>query len=1358
MKYSPLSRWFTVLNLALLTTASLTAQSTWSGATNNSWAIDTNWSGGIPSITSGNPSSVIFGSGNANTLTLDGTYYLNSLKIGGISYNYGTNKKIFANNGTLVFQTNPAGGVAALEFTSSDTTAVTDTTRDFGIASNLQLDSDLKLTFNANGSGTIGGVNHYRRVYLDGLISGDGDLTIYGNSSSITRTIAFTQHNTFTGDVYFQNGYVAQTFADSLGASDKTIYMGGGNSPTVGLTWDLQATSINAPITYHLDLNNLRADQTLLLQAGPVHRQLELTGNITGSSTRQANKAVLHLIAQTNEQLIFSGETMDFAGRVLVRYGSEVVVANGNSDGVAWENVSEVYWGEVNNSAGQNSAFVLRGDLTFNGNISVLDLVQTGTDRYSIGQINHRGTGFKNSYDAIFNGNINVLEDAYLGLNLISESGGSATFNGNISVAGFGMTVNQVVNATTSSNTISTTAGYYEAAPTGTVVIGQNARVAKTLSGTTSIGLTDVQNGTLVVNSNQFYSDVSVRSGARLAGTGTITGNVSMLAGSTLDVGSGTTSPSFASTIGNLEITGDLSLSGTAVIVFQAASASFNVADISSIPTLANEVWGQVGNHDFLTVGSELTLSQANSLKLVFDGSYVAARGDVFHLLEYDTLNTSGITAGSAWSLPDISSQSLFWNLSYFESHGLLVVDAPLSWTGAAVPDDNSWANPANWNGAAPSTNPDNPSRVVFGTKDLNTHTLTLDGQTFYLNSLTIDKAEYAAGAGFTKTLASNGTIVFKASDGVNPVITFNPVDYPASNPTTFDQKSFILGANVVLEDDLTINRVEPTQVLTNAGRRLTFDGVVSGDGKLYYASPNNSSAGMISFTKENTFTGDIHWGGGYIAQTFATGLGVSDKTIYITSGVQFTLDLNSATAHQSAGKNTGIGYNFDFATSGTRTFLINSGSVDRQLVFSGNFTGGSTATTYHLIAQGNEQMIFAGEQMTMAGIARPRFGTELVVAAANSSGIAWENITQFLMNETTTNANHTSAFLLRGDYTFKGAFNINDAAEPTSLTAFKHQVSIGQINTINGTSSTSHHALFTGNLNILEDDYDLLNLVSEKGGSATFNGAIALTSGTAGAKTLNINADISASKYYDGKPTGTVILGSTSRVASTLTGNVAIKKTMVNGGTLLVDTQHFYSTDVDVTPGATLGGSGKITGDVYISDGAQLKPGGSNNDPTGSLVIDGSLHLVAPGSATLDISAATFNISSNWDADIAVDYASQLNTVGDHDHLTVNGAFNIYETGAITVNFLHNYIPTAGDVFNLLDFVYLSPINTDVDYETLWDLPDLTQYDTSWSWKFDLAHQGVIYIVPEPQRAILLALALVCLITRRRRPTLAPL
>lgn len=667
-----------VFNSILVTAA---AQSVWTGATDNSWSTAGNWTVGLPSTLSGSPSNVTFSTNDVNgdTLTLDSTFYLNRLVVEKL--NFGVAEKTLASTGVagskLVFQ--KLGDVLPtlhITMLNNDDVPTGNQTRDLAFKTDIEIADDLTLT-RLGGSGSVT-TNAQRlfRILFTGVVSGDGKLTINSNSTSNASRIWFDNHNTFTGDIAMQTGYLFQNYADGLGAADKTITFG-----TAGnVTWDLTSTNINATngatIPYNIVLPSVTS-RDVLINGGGVARQLLFTGDITGSASHTATNRSLWLIAQSNQQYVFTGENMTFGGRVYARYGSEFVVAAANAEGEAWENVKSVLLAQEISSSistvNNNSSFVLRGSFNFDAPVEVTKRADgsTGQDKVSIGQVNHQGTAF----NAVFNGQVNVLESDYRSLNLMSEAGGSATFTGAVAVAGSqGLLVNDIVNSSTSGGTLN----YYEAAPLGTVVFSSTSRLAGTTTGTSSAGTAQVSRGTLLVNTPNFYAGVNVLNGARLGGAGRITGDVVINNGGVLLPGGGSTSPAFASSTGSLGITGNLSLTGAGSLVLQVGGASFNVGTtaIADIATVFASSLETVGNHDYLEVTGSLTANTPGSIQFSPIGDFQPSWGDAFHLLDFGSLLTGAYTTREVLNLPDLSllNPAWDWNTDLFVSHGLLIV------------------------------------------------------------------------------------------------------------------------------------------------------------------------------------------------------------------------------------------------------------------------------------------------------------------------------------------------------------------------------------------------------------------------------------------------------------------------------------------------------------------------------------------------------------------------------------------------------------------------------------------------------------------------------------------------------------
>lgn len=273
----------------------------------------------------------------------------------------------------------------------------------------------------------------------------------------------------------------------------------------------------------------------------------------------------------------------------------------------------------------------------------------------------------------------------------------------------------------------------------------------------------------------------------------------------------------------------------------------------------------------------------------------------------------------------------------------------------------------------------------------------------------------------------------------------------------------------------------------------------------------------------------------------------------------------------------------------------------------------------------------------------------------------------------------------------------------------------------------------------------------------------------------------------YTGKTTvseGTLVLAGQGAVTATTWLEVA------SGATF-----DFASSDAgDFTFDGPVSGSGRVVtgaGSLIIgtNGGAgSLRPGMSSEffnaatagNGIGTLTVDGSLVLTGSSTRverlTLQMGAtngADYNDGANFSAQIgAGTFASWLTsqaafydtkTGGNHDRLVVTGSFSMDAGG--TISFSGNggstYHPVFGDVFNLIDWASADPngFNRGGNWRTgglLGDLelPDLgltgLLYDTS----LFFSH-GIIVVVPEPGRAVLVLLGLSALLLRRRRHTL---
>ena len=227
------------------------------------------------------------------------------------------------------------------------------------------------------------------------------------------------------------------------------------------------------------------------------------------------------------------------------------------------------------------------------------------------------------------------------------------------------------------------------------------------------------------------------------------------------------------------------------------------------------------------------------------------------------------------------------------------------------------------------------------------------------------------------------------------------------------------------------------------------------------------------------------------------------------------------------------------------------------------------------------------------------------------------------------------------------------------------------------------------------------------------------------------------------------VAIGTTTTVNSVITGAGVIEKT--GGGSLLFTAANTNTGTITVSAGI-LGGTGAVGGSLTVANGGTLAPGIN----LGEFTVGGNLTVNAGGSLALQINGATTN-----DATTIRDY---YNTHGNlvgltvlssyemantslHDLLTVNGASSPVINGTIKLSSL-GYNPVFGDVFDLLDWAAVGGVtgSTGYDFSSIMLSPEL-------GWNTDLfASNGILVVVPEPSRAILLLLGLLGLMMRRRR------
>lgn len=248
-----------------------------------------------------------------------------------------------------------------------------------------------------------------------------------------------------------------------------------------------------------------------------------------------------------------------------------------------------------------------------------------------------------------------------------------------------------------------------------------------------------------------------------------------------------------------------------------------------------------------------------------------------------------------------------------------------------------------------------------------------------------------------------------------------------------------------------------------------------------------------------------------------------------------------------------------------------------------------------------------------------------------------------------------------------------------------------------------------------------------------------------------------------------------------------------LNSGTMLdisLRAGSSYTSDAVISGTGTIGGAGAtftVGSNVgSINSTGVLKPGASSltnsiasaatvGDQTGILTFQGDLILAASGGprvdrALLQVGATDRNASATFTGDpvlwvdaIPTDFSSFMSGAGtNHDLLSASGTITLNGGGGISVSLFDGYGGIFGDVFNLLDWSVLSASYIDNAFivgdryrsgaEVGLDLL-LPTLDSGLIWDTSLfKSHGALVVVPEPSRSLLMLVAGLLTLSRRRR------
>jgi autotransporter-associated beta strand protein len=992
-------------------------------------------------------------------------------------------------------------------------------------------------------------------------------------------------------------------------------------------------------------------------------------------------------------------------------------------------------------------------------NINNADALGSGTFTIGGGTINNSsGAAITNAGNNAQNWNASFTFTGSNDLNLgtgavalnatptVTTTAGVLTVGGAITGA-FGLTKNGA--GTLTLNGLSTTAANnYDGTTTldgGTVIIGADTAFI----GALSFGSSNASVNTSTLN---LSAASATYAGAMVVQTNTATAN-------TITIGNGETLTNNAGvTIGGNATTGVLATSltvsgtGTAAWNVNASGGTFRVGnsgnsnyattlDMSGLPTFTANL-GATGNFRVGTADTNAVV-ETNLVRLANTSTITAALFELGAVTGHTGLQTvrmgGGVTTINANTLSIGSTGSRGSGLLNFNDSGGSVIVRAADGVSRAV------LNVVNTTGGT--------NTAMTGDVILAGHSADL-----FLSTVTIGARNTTATA---TTSSPTGTVTFDTG--------------------TFDATTVVLSSRA--GSSLTTGNI--TGNLTLGGGTSTVGTLTMSQNTVSTVDSSGTAISQLTLNGSgaNTITTLTM---GNVALTGATATGGSQATLAHGGTATTTIDnlTMAANATTAAVGTTTTAVSTINVTGGTLNITNNLVMAATTLNANNQASGAISITGGTLTVGGNIQYTngvgLETNSVTLNGgtldMTAGNIGGAGALVTFNAQSGTLQNLAQ-LNNGGTLTKSTAGTLILEGTNTYSGVTNIS---------AGTLQVGSGSITGTLGTGSVTNDATLTINRS---DAYTVSNTISGTGqfiqagagvttlsGTNTHTGKTTITGGTLAissqanlgttpvsfaADQLTLNGGTlrsTATLSLDANRGVTVSSASTieTNASTTLTFNSVIiggsDLTKTGDGTLIFTAANTNSGTVTVSAG-TLGGTGSTGGSVIVQSNGSLAPGASAGQFTvgGNLTVSGTVLMELGGYTTNDAAAVLNEMTLNGNlTNLAVLIAYENANSSLHDHLTTQGgSAPVFNTGSvfrISSSFLNGYVPSYGDIFDLMDWTTAAPVSGTPTF----DLPTLSG---GLAFNTDLfATNGLIVVVPEPSRAVLMLLGLLGLLMRRRR------
>ncbi|OYW77180.1 MAG: hypothetical protein B7Z37_05380 [Verrucomicrobia bacterium 12-59-8] len=562
-----------------------------------------------------------------------------------------------------------------------------------------------------------------------------------------------------------------------------------------------------------------------------------------------------------------------------------------------------------------------------------------------------------------------------------------------------------------------------------------------------------------------------------------------------------------------------------------------------------------------------------------------------------------------------------------------------------------------------------------------------------------------------------------------------------------------------------------------------TFSGaIVNGTGTVALTKNNSGTLSLISSaTGSNTYSGGTQLNGGTLLGTDSTVytgtspatnklFGTGTITMADATGVQVRVDGDGTTAAQT------LNYGNAVTLTGSATVDINrniSSTAKTKTIAFGNLN--MAASTLNVV--GGNSYVLRFNTLTLTGAADLNVG----------AGVSLMLNSTIVGNANSITKEGSGTLTLQGGGTF-GDFTLNAGLADIFATS-----NMGNV-TVTGSATFGTHSGNTWNMTSLTYNSSGTSNFASYGADSTYTigaGGLSMSKGTLQFLTntgtppstpvndkLILQGDVTitgtSSITKDAGPGNTYVdlnnetrsfdvsSGATFTVTPTLQ-NGALTKT--GAGTMAVSGDNTYSGGTLISQGTLLAsnttGSATGTGAVSITGGT-LGGSGLVSPGTGNSVTVSGTGNINPGAVTGDLSG-TLTINSDLLMDGSAGGTPSIHmdidgkSAGQFDQIVGSGTMTL--DGTITVAFASGFTGSTLAVGNSFDlFDWNTVVATSFNPSTDLVLPNISSFSLAW----DISHfldagsaGGVISVVsyvPEPSRALLLALALGVVLGRRRR------